>query len=195
MVEPFSLTAVGVLVLSDGVKFLYAQATELLKYRRERKEARLAADAAPKLQPPAHLLEGAVEPAAPDDARLAQLEDTMRERRLALAEYADGVADVDPADLELQRRVDDLRRVLEAVYGQRITFKGELRPPSGPLVENEVRAVEAEIHASDVGVVDGAAGGAKVVQRTDVTHAKIDAGSRVGVVRLGPSEESEEKTI
>lgn len=181
MVEPFSLTAVGVLALTEGVKFLYAQAGELLKYRRERKQA-------PELRPPADALAGSVEPVPPDDERLERLADDVRERRRALADYAEGIDEIDPDDPELGRRVDDLRRVLEAIYGQRITFKGETREASGPLVENEVRAAEAEITRSRVGVVKGAPAGAEVGVKVDATKARIED-SDVGVVDFGTSED------
>jgi hypothetical protein len=181
MVEPFSLTAVGVLALTEGVKFLYAQAGELLKYRRDRKQA-------PELRPPAGALAGSVEPVPPDDERLERLETEVREGRKALSDYVDGVDPIDPADPELGRRVDDLRRALEAIYGQRITFKGETREPSGPLVENEVRAAEAEILRSRVGVVRNAPAGSTVVQSVGAEHATI-TDSDVGAVTFGPSED------
>jgi hypothetical protein len=50
--------------------------------------------------------------------------------------------EVDPGDRRLLELVDGLRRVLEAVYGQRLTFKGEARPPSGPVVVGEAKAGE-----------------------------------------------------
>jgi hypothetical protein len=55
--------------------------------------------------------------------------------RSALANYADGIANVDASDSKLVAIADALRQQLETVYGQRITFKGEQREPSGaPLV-------------------------------------------------------------
>ena len=38
MIEPISLTAVGVFALTEGIKFLYTEAGELLKHRRASKE-------------------------------------------------------------------------------------------------------------------------------------------------------------
>lgn len=181
MVEPLSLTAVGALALTEGVKFLYAQAGELLKYRRERKQA-------PELRPTAEILSGSVEAARPNDERLEELEPELTAGWHALAAYAHGIDEIDPADPELRRRVDGLRRALEVVYGQRITLQGEARPPSGPLVENEVRAARAEILDSRVGVVQGAPGGVGVDQRVDVTDAEITR-SDVGVITFGSSEE------
>jgi hypothetical protein len=181
MVDPLSLTAVGAIALTEGVKFLYAQAGELLKYRRERKQA-------PELRPPADVLAGSVEPAPPNDERLEELAPALADGWNALATYAQGIEEIDPSDPELRRRVDDLRRALEVVYGQRITFQGETRPPSGPLIENEVRAGQAEILNSRVGVVETAHGGMSVKQGTDVTGAKIE-GSDVGVIRTSSPEE------
>jgi hypothetical protein len=181
MVDPLSLTAVGALALMEGVKFLYAQAGELLRYRRERKQA-------PELRPPADVLAGSVEPAHPNDERLEELEPELTAGWHALAAYAQGIDEIDPTDPELRRRVDDLRRALEVVYGQRITLQGEARPPSGPLVENDVRAARAEILDSRVGVIREVPGGVGVDQDVDVTDAKI-TGSDVGVITFGSSEE------
>jgi hypothetical protein len=181
MVDPLSLTAVGALALTEGVKFLYAQAGELLKYRRERKQA-------PELRPPADVLAGSVEPAHPNDERLEELEPELTAGWHALAAYAQGIDEIDPTDPELRRRVDDLRRALEVVYGQRITLQGEARPPSGPLVENDVRAARAKILDSRIGGIQGIPGGVGVRQDVDVTDAEI-TGSDIGQITFGSSEE------
>jgi hypothetical protein len=187
MIEPISLTAVGVLALTEGIKFLYGQAGELLKHWRERKAG--GDQEEPELRPPADLLEGSVDPARPNVERLERLEGELRERRRSIGDYADGVEAVDPHNVELLQQVDELRRLIEVIYGQRITFKGEVREPSGPMIENEVRALEAKIRRSDVGVVQGSGGSVK--QTVDVTRAEIDDSS-VGVVNIGPSSREEE---
>jgi hypothetical protein len=163
MVEPISLAAVGGLALTEGIKFLYAQAGEVLKRWRERRDDSPAAPMQEaRLRPPEGLLAGTPEAAEPRDELADRLEEELRETRRLLADYADGIEtarEVDPAVLE---RVDALRGLLEVVYGQRITFKGEQRAPSGPLVTAEL----------DVDEVAGRAAGVR---------AKVIAGGEVDV--------------
>ena len=191
MIEPISLTAVGVFALTEGIKFLYTEAGELLKHRRASKEGERQEGSEPELRPPADIVEGTVEPTHPNDERLERLADELKKRRGALIDYADDVEAVDPSDVALLKEVDELRRLIEVIYGQRITFKGENREPSGPLVENEVRAMEAEIVDSEVGVVEVESANASIDQLTDVAGAKVH-GSTVGKVTIGPSRTKEE---
>ena len=189
MIEPISLTAVGVFALTEGIKFLYTEAGELLKHRRESKEGTSPEGTGPELRPPADIIEGTVDPARPNDERLASLADQLKKRRGALADYADDVEAVDPSDVALLKEVDELRELIEAIYGQRITFKGENREPSRPLVENEVKALEAKIRGSEVGVVESES--ASVRQHVDVTRAEIDD-STVGKTTVRSFSEEEE---
>jgi hypothetical protein len=187
MVEPFSLAAIGIVALTEGVKFLYTQAGELLKHRRENRDRSDEGEAGPELRPPAEIIEGSVEASRPSPERLERLEGQVRELRRGISDYADGVEEIDPADAALLERIDSLRQTIEVIYGQRITFKGEAREPSGPLVENEVRATEARIRKSRVGTVEAASGTVK--QTVDVTKADIED-SDVGTVSIGRSAKS-----
>ena len=189
MIEPISLTAVGVFALTEGIKFLYTEAGELLKHRRERKEGTRQEGPEPELRPPPDIIEGTVEPARPNDERLEELADELRERRRSLTDYADDVEEIDPSNVGLLKEVDELRQLIEVIYEQRITFKGEDREPSGPLVENEVRAMEAKIRGSRVGIVDTTGG--SIRQVVEVTGGEI-ADSTVGSVTVGPSRTEEE---
>jgi hypothetical protein len=190
MIEPISLTAVGVFALTEGIKFLYTEAGELLKHRRESKEGAGQEVSEPELRPPADIIEGTVEPTRPNDERLERLADELQKRRKSLTDYTDGVEAVDPSNVALLKDVDELRRLIEVIYGQRITFKGEQREPSGPLVENEVRAIEAKIRGSKVGVIQSST--ASVKQSVDVSGAEIDD-STVGSVNVGSSPEEEDQ--
>jgi len=71
-----------------------------------------------------------------------RVEEQLRELRKDLSDYADGIELVDVKDQNLLKRIDALRQILEAVYQQRITFKGEQRPPSGPVVEGRIDVEE-----------------------------------------------------
>lgn len=131
------MALVGTAVLTEGVKFLFAQAGEAIKWWRERKDD---ADAEPVPVPANAPLEGRLEPAVIDRAAMERLEKEIRSLRAALAPYVDDVAPepVDPQNPDLIAVVDGLRRSLEAVLGQRIRFQGEPGDPSGPLVTGEV---------------------------------------------------------
>jgi hypothetical protein len=186
MAEPITLAVVGAVVLTEGVKFLYNQCGEVLKRWRDRRDAAKKGDAAnPEAKQPKP-----VEPitiAAPDifTGRLTspqihydaveKLEEPMRDLRKELSSYADGTDPIDTSDEELLKKTDALRCILEAVYQQRLTFKGEQRPSSGPVVEGSI----------DVDNVKGyvAAVRAKTILgghvRADVKAKNSEAGSQI----------------
>lgn len=139
MVDPLSGAVISALVLTEGIKFLYGQAGELLKRRRERLAA-AENDVTPEavLDPPPGLLAGEVQRTGPDDAQLDRVEPELRGLRRDLGDYAEDLRDVDPDDGLLREQVDALRRLLEVVYGQRITFAGEQREPSSPFIAGTV---------------------------------------------------------
>ena len=138
MADPFTLGAVGAVVLTEGIKFLYGQAGEALKRWRERKAAGKNADVEPvEVELPSDAFAGQLErPQLHLDA-VERLEQELRDLRAAVADYAQGIDEVDPGNAELLGTADALRQAMEAVYGQRITFAGEPRPPSGPGVAGE----------------------------------------------------------
>jgi hypothetical protein len=65
MADPFSAAALGGVVLTEGIKFLYRQAGEVLKRWRERRETGGTSVEDARLRPPESLLEGTVEPVKP----------------------------------------------------------------------------------------------------------------------------------
>ena len=152
--DPLTLSGVAATVLVEGIKFLYGQAAEVLKRRRER---RVAEDPVVEVAESPQALEGDLAQLTIDPDAAERLEPELLSLYAALTPYAQDLAPADPADEGLLRTVDALRRVLEAVYQQRLTFAGEARPPSGPVVEGRidvkevegyVAAVEAELVAS-----------------------------------------------
>lgn len=152
MVEPFTMTAVGALALTEGIKFLYGQAGEVLKRWRERKAAgsEPAAEEAAKVVLPSEAFDGQLQAPRLHFEAVERLERDLRDLRGAVAEYAQGIDEVDPGNRQLLETVDALRRALEAVYGQRITFKGEPRPASGPLVSGKIDVGEVAGYAAAV---------------------------------------------
>jgi transcriptional regulator with XRE-family HTH domain len=152
--EPFTLGALGAVALTEGVKFLYGQAGEILKRRRERKKAaeegRDEGEPEPLPIEDPGILEGELEPAVIDFEAVDRLEEDLKVFSQQLGNYASGIEEVDPSDEELLHAADALRRALEAIYQQRITFQGEERPPSGPLVEGRVDVEEVAGYTAGV---------------------------------------------
>jgi hypothetical protein len=146
MSDPLTLSFLGAAALTQGIKFLFDQATELLRRRREARAAGEDRVETTSVEPPttdgSQLLDGelARRPIAAGvlEQNLAMLQGLRRD----LGDYADGLADVEPSDLDLLRKVEALRGLLEAVYGQRITFTGEPRPTTGTPV-NQAAASSA----------------------------------------------------
>jgi hypothetical protein len=129
--EPISLV-LGTVALTEGVKFLYGQAGEVLRRWRERKAGRADGDEPVPLD--SSLLAGELEPARVDYQTVERLEGELRQLAGRLGNYANGLEEIEPKDTEALEAADALRRALEVVYRQRITFRGEDRPPSGPVV-------------------------------------------------------------
>ncbi len=124
----------GGVALTEGSKFLYGQATELLKGRRESADASAGSTATTTMelvrqQPP--VLDGPLASAQVDLDLVAAHEAELRELRRVLADYAEGLADVDPNDGQVLQQVEALRALLELAYGQHLTFQGEARPSTG----------------------------------------------------------------
>ena len=99
MVEPLTLAGVGVVALTEGIKFLYAQAGEALKRWREHKAAASADSAGVdqvsaepvSVQLPAEAFEGQLQEPRLQLVVVAQLEQELRDLRAAVADYAQGV--------------------------------------------------------------------------------------------------------
>jgi hypothetical protein len=155
MVDPLTITAIGAVAITEGIKFLYGQASEILKRWRERKDA--AKDASTQLNKTESVdvklpsvFEGQLSAPYIHFDAVERVEEQLRGLRKDLSDYADGIELVDVKDANLLQRVDALRQLLEAVYQQRITFKGEQRPPSGPVVEGRIDVEEVAGYAAAV---------------------------------------------
>jgi hypothetical protein len=155
MPDPITLAAIGTLAVTEGVKFLYNQAGELLKYWREKKKAAATPAVIPEPQPPEaklpEVFEGQLSSPKVHDDVLERVQQNISDIRKELSEYADGVQEIEPTNEALLAQVDALRQLLEAVYQQRITFKGEKgRAPSGPVAEGTIDVGEVEGYAAAV---------------------------------------------
>jgi hypothetical protein len=169
--EPVSLTlaGVGALALSEGVKFLYSAAGDLLKRWLDHKQK---PDAEPQLQVEVRLPEafsGQLHPATVDADALTRNEAALTDACQRLSLYAAGVKPIEPSDPELLKKTDELRAVLERILNQTITLKGEGRPPSGsPVVRG---TVTAQTVSGELGGVHGE----NVL--SGLVEAKVDVGS------------------
>jgi hypothetical protein len=179
--DPFSAGTLGGVVLTEGIKFLYQQAGEVLKRWRERRESGGAETERALLRPPKGLLQGTVQAVGPRDDQANALEEELRKMRRLLGDYAEGIEALSPGDQLVAQQTDALRRLLEAAYGQRITFRGEQRPPSGPLVTGEINVKQvagnaAAIRAKSIssGEARGRAEAERVEQGGKLTGVDID---------------------
>jgi hypothetical protein len=137
--EPLSLTVLTASALTEGIKFLYTQAGELLRRRRERKDgAAVSAEASPPSPEARAVLVGHLEPLRIDFAAAERLESEIRALRAGLGDVAEEIEPADVGNQDLLDATDALRRAMEVVYHQRLTFQGEQRPPSGPIIEADL---------------------------------------------------------
>jgi hypothetical protein len=154
MPEPISVV-LGTLGLTEGVKFLYSQAAELLKRWRERRDKAAAAGAAPPqtepvtLALPPSLFDGQLTAPQVHHDQLAALQPRLMELLRELAVYQADPGAIRTGDENLGKTLDDLRRVLEVVYQQPLRFKGE-SARADPFVQGEVQITHA------LGTVTGA---------------------------------------
>jgi hypothetical protein len=134
--EPVSLTlaSVGALALTEGVKFVYTEASDLIKHWLDSKKA--GADPAPvpiEVTLPA-AFGGQLQDPKANLAVIAANEDRFESLTGMLALYASGTKPINPADERLLQNLDALRGLLEATLGQRLTLQGEPRPATGTSV-------------------------------------------------------------
>ncbi|MFD9949981.1 hypothetical protein ACFWYW_28355 [Nonomuraea sp. NPDC059023] len=124
MADPVTLAALSAVALSEGIKFLYDQAAELIRRRRERKDAAAQVE----IEAPAGVLAEQATPLVADLDKVADLEARLIEARRALTVYLAGdefAKPVDPADKELTQAANHLRTLLGQVFGRELVFAGE----------------------------------------------------------------------
>jgi hypothetical protein len=159
-VDPLSVAAISGVALTEGIKFLYGQAGELLRRRRERTSADQ-----PATPPPAGVLDRDPGPLVPDPAVLGGLAGKLQDLRDDLEPYV-----LDHSRLESHQplpQVAALRDALEAIYGHRLTFMGEPRESSGTVITGTAR----------IKIVEGLAAGVRIDDLSDVdrVYGEIEA--------------------
>jgi hypothetical protein len=186
--DPVTLTVLGGVAATEGIKFLYGQAAELLKAWREQRR-KVDAGEAPPSQLTVPILENEVLDGAPGepvaDATVLDRESKSLVQLIgALSPYADGKADIDLADEELSEQAGRLRALLEAAYGQRFTLRGEQRDPTGTRVS--VRQVLGDVEGSVLGADADVGPGGDLDIDQDVSTVKAGGSVRGFTGHVGP---------
>lgn len=148
MSTTITLATVGLTVITEGVKFLYGQATELLKIYRQKKEskgkeAKSNIEISSIAKFPDIFESNLTIPLKFNGDVLVELEPQLRSLRKEISDYAEEIEKIDQGNLILMEKINALRLILESIYAQKITFKGEQR-------ENSVIVVEGAIKVEDV---------------------------------------------
>jgi hypothetical protein len=159
VIDPVSLAALEP-VLGPTIGFLYGQVGELLRRRRDRR-AQAAAGAAepdpaatepvevPSAGEAVQVLAGDLVVGPVDEQVLDRHAEQLARLRGLLAPYAEGDLIVDPGDEGLLEQVEAVRRLLEQIYRQHVTFRGEQRPVTGTPIPGRVEE-EVGLYASEV---------------------------------------------
>ncbi|GAA3812079.1 hypothetical protein GCM10022206_58270 [Streptomyces chiangmaiensis] len=134
--DPVSLAILGA-SLPSALTFLFDRANKVLD---ERATRRRSADGDEAIQPTPDvvqapgLLQGELAPLTADPGAVEERQAELAGIVGLLSPYARNPDLIDENDPELPTLVGRLRGLLEEVYGQRITFVGEDREPSGGAV-------------------------------------------------------------
>lgn len=170
--DPILIGAAGA-ALTQGVTFLYEQASEILRAWRERR--RNAAAPPPEiLEPPEGVTVGSADPFP--DAPDRSVEDQLQELRELLEPVRAGSV---PADSDAAKQAAAaLREVLESVLRAPITFAGEA--PRSP------QLTDVEVVVQDVaGRVTGIRGQLQAEEtRVRVRAGKVEAGGEVMAIDM-----------
>ena len=126
MHEWMNLSALGTMVLQEGVKFLYEQAVIALKRKFEPRSA----VPQPRLPPVFDDVSG---PLSYHVDKIEALEEPLRKLSQLVSKWADGAEPINPANPELTMATAALRLAMEHVFQQHLTFKGEQRSHQGLL--------------------------------------------------------------
>jgi hypothetical protein len=169
------LTTVTTAALSQGMKFLYEQATEVLRGWRARRHG---TGESPKiLTVPTAVNVGAPDPLV--EPRDRSMEDTLLDLRDSAERVTTGA--IDPASPEARRIAGNLRDYLEVVLRAPISFAGEeMRTFEAGRIDVVVSRVEGEVAG-----VRARSGTAARLGDVSVRAGDVADGGRVSGVELG----------
>lgn len=188
MSDPLSLSAIGAPVVSEGVKFLYRQAHALLRAWNKRRSSGGEVAAGESLDvalPNSTAL--AVPPAdgGADASLVARASDQLQALATALAPFAEEWQPLPDDGRTLPASAATLRQLLEAIYRQPLTFRGEQREGTG--AELDVEQVLGTVTDSTVTLVGSAAvgDGSRVTGRQTITDVTGSTVTGFGTVTIG----------
>jgi hypothetical protein len=156
--DDLSMAGLGAGALTEGVKFLYQQAGELLQRRRAKKADVPDVVAEPRVLPEA------------DPDRVAACEDELTQLVAELAKRLPEHGSVPAGDRSVLLLAEALRQVLGAVYGTPIVFSGEAARVHAVVKVDAVAGVVAGVQAK----LD--AGG---TFQTELTVGRVEPGGEV----------------
>jgi hypothetical protein len=157
-----TLAGVETATLTQGVAFLYSQAGELLRRRRDARDRAAAKpempggeasvpapESFPSLQLPADVFESpGTAPVLPVPAALDRVADGLLQARRDIDDYVLGMAVLDPESAAVLQAIDRLRRLLEEVYGASVTFRGERQRPAVAATRINARQIGVALSGS-----------------------------------------------
>lgn len=171
-----SLTGVETTALTQGVTFLYTQAGEILRRRRDARdrgatareqevpEPLPASDPSSPLEMPEGVFEPmATAPATPVLALPDRVAENLLQARRAVDDYIMGAAVLDRDALDGLEAADRLRCLLEDIYGTALTFRGERRQ-ARPAATTQVRVERAGTVLSGTVTVHGDVAGRDITK-------------------------------
>ncbi|MEU5579272.1 hypothetical protein ABZ791_02315 [Streptomyces huasconensis] len=174
MSEMLTLAGLGGAALSEGIRFLYGQAEELLSRRREERAngVRTETEPSPSAAP-------TTEPTAPDHAVIERFEQDMRALMDELEPYRAGSASpvlADPANRQLIASAEELRLILSVVHGRSIV------PPG----KEPAQTVDVQFDVEQVaGYVAGVRGQAPADIKVRLSAGTVEPGARAIGVDFG----------
>lgn len=185
MADPVTFSVLGSWAALEGVRFLYGQAAEVVKAWRERRTQKSSAPLRVPIKA-SEALDGTPTDSVVDTAVLDREGVALTSLMGRLGPYAQDLADLDLDDTELAEQAGRLRAILEAVYGQHFTFRGEQRPSTGTRVT--VSQVLGQVAGTVLGAEADVAPGAGVEVHQQATTVE-QGGSVTGFKgRVGGSE-------
>ncbi|MEU8109494.1 hypothetical protein AB0C18_37910 [Nonomuraea muscovyensis] len=161
--DPLSFPVLAGAALGQAFGFLFGRLAHLLDNRGK--------DLPPEPVENLDVLEGALKPLQADFELVEQHIEELETLSGALGVYERNPDRLHAEDQQLLRRLGRLRVLLEEIYGQHITFKGERRSPSGADVIQRMTRAEGDV----IGVDGVRIRSARVSQDIDVG----EPGSRI----------------
>lgn len=172
------LTGAATAALVEGIKFLYAQAAEVLSAWRARRRDRQAPPPI-VVEPPSSIRAERLHPLP--DPTSPEMADTLQELKDLVEPIKNG--EIDPEMLAARRAVGGLRELLEVIVGSPITFVGEpARAVDVSDVNVVVRRVAGQVRGvhADLAKLQGSAS----IHNVTLKGGDVDSGGEVTGVDL-----------